>query len=288
MDLRSKYEIEKRKRIDAAQKKLDGIIEQGNLFNERIEADESDIVDLEKKITEYETEKSKLQSDLDSKKAELEKLPTEIDVHMIPEYRALAKQYDNLNDVVLPNAVNATADVDTLKAELSVQKKTIQDDIDAVKTELAKKQQIEDAKDRVSELREELKKVTSEAAKCEKLDFLLEKFEKAKMNLLSERINQKFKVVQWKLFHTQKNGGIENVCVCMVHGSPYGENTTSTTERLMAGLDILNTLSEIYDVTAPIFIDNAEAYNSFNVPSTKAQMIQLFVSEDEEIKVVNE
>jgi hypothetical protein len=74
----------------------------------------------------------------------------------------------------------------------------------------------------------------------------------------------------------------------MIHGSAYGENTTSTTERLMAGLDILNTLSEIYNVTSPIFIDNAEAYNSFNVPETKAQMIQLFVSEDTEIKVVNE
>jgi chromosome segregation ATPase len=285
MDLRSKYEIEKRKRIDAAQKKLDGVVEQGNLFNQQIEKDKADITELEKKSTEYESEKSKLQGDLDSKKAELEKLPTETDVKMIPGYGALAKQYDNLNDVVLPNAVNATADVDTLKAELSVQKKSIQDEIDAVKTELAKKQQIEDAKDRVSELREELKKATSEAAKCEKLDFLLEKFEKAKMNLLSERINQKFKVVQWKLFHTQKNGGIENVCVCMVHGSPYGENTTSTTERLMAGLDIVSTLQEIYDIKAPIWIDNAEAYNDYNIPKLDSQMILLNVSEDSEIRV---
>jgi hypothetical protein len=77
----------------------------------------------------------------------------------------------------------------------------------------------------------------------------------------------------------------------MYHARATRFNTTVfqlAPEKLMAGLDILNTLSEIYNVTAPIFIDNAEAYNSFNVPETKAQMIQLFVSEDAEIKVVNE
>ena len=71
----------------------------------------------------------------------------------------------------------------------------------------------------------------------------------------------------------------------MIHGSAYGENTTSTTERLMAGLDIINTLQEIYQVKAPIWIDNSEAYNDFNIPKMDCQMIQLFVSDDKEIRV---
>ncbi len=150
---------------------------------------------------------------------------------------------------------------------------------------LGSKKHIDEAKDRVEELRENLRQATNKAAECERLDYQLEQFEKAKMQLLSEKINQKFKVVQWKLFHTQKNGGIENVCIPMIHGSAYGENTTSTTERLMAGLDIINTLQEIYQVKAPIFVDNAESYNEFNIPQMDCQMIQLFVSDDKEIRV---
>jgi hypothetical protein len=65
----------------------------------------------------------------------------------------------------------------------------------------------------------------------------------------------------------------------MIHGSAYGENTTSTTERLMAGLDIINTLQETYETKAPVWIDNAESYNDFNIPKMDCQMILLKVAD---------
>jgi hypothetical protein len=71
----------------------------------------------------------------------------------------------------------------------------------------------------------------------------------------------------------------------MIHGSPYGENTTSSTEQLMAGMDIISTLQEIYNVKAPIFVDNKERFNDFNIPKMDCQMILLSVSEDETIRV---
>lgn len=103
--------------------------------------------------------------------------------------------------------------------------------------------------------------------------------------MLSDSVNKRFKLVTWKLFEQQKNGGIKDVCVCMIHGSQYGENTTSATERMMAGMDIINTLQEIYEVKAPIFLDDADLYNDWNIPDMDSQLIELCVSEDKELRV---
>jgi uncharacterized protein YoxC len=200
------------------------------------------------------------------------------------EYKILGLDLDRLENV-LHTAIKSTESIDTLKVELLQQKNSIQDDIQVVQGILQSKQHIEDAKDRVIELKEELRQSAQSAARCEKLDLMIEKFEHKKMELLSEKVNDKFKIVKWKLFHTQKNGGIENVCVCMIHGSQYGDNTTSTTERMMAGMDIISTLQEIHGVKAPIFLDDADLYNEWNIPNIGCQIVELLVSGDESIRV---
>ena len=108
------------------------------------------------------------------------------------------------------------------------------------------------------------------------------------LSQLREKINDKFKIVKWKLFEQQKNGGIAETCVCMVNGSQYGENTTSATERMIAGMDIIRTLQDIYKVKAPIFLDDADLYNSWNIPLMDCQLIKLCVSDDENIRVERE
>ena len=49
--------------------------------------------------------------------------------------------------------------------------------------------------------------------------------------------------------------------------------------------DIINALQKIYDCNVPVFLDNAERINSFNVPDMECQLITLSVSEDDELKV---
>ena len=55
--------------------------------------------------------------------------------------------------------------------------------------------------------------------------------------------------------------------------------------RIVAGLDIIRTLSQLHGASAPIFIDNAESINEFNLPEMAPQMICLSVSEDRDLKV---
>lgn len=276
-ELVKSFEVEKKRKMDEI-----------NLSGGKVA---KDIKDNKAVLEKYETDLSDLTAELEklikeeiAVKEVQQAIPTEIDLSGNKEYTD-SKNTITALEFSLKETLESLSDTETLKANLNAQKAEIQSQIEVVQGVLASKQHIDDAKNRVEELRAELKQATAKAAECEKLQFTIESFEKKKMDLLSERINQKFKVVQWKLFHTQKNGGIENVCIPMVHGSPYGENTTSTTERLMAGLDIINTLQEIYEVKAPIWIDNAESYNDFNIPQMDCQMVLLNVSTDKEIKV---
>ena len=178
-----------------------------------------------------------------------------------------------------------TKDADEMKAKLKEERAEIQASIDKVKEQLALKSVIEKSKATVEELKAEMVEVTQSLANCEQLESAIDKFNKAKMDMLSERINDKFKVVKWRLFELQKNQKYAEVCVCMINGSCYGENTTSATERMMAGMDIISTLQNIYEVEAPIFLDDADLYNNWNIPAMDCQLIKLCVSVDEKLRI---
>ena len=91
--------------------------------------------------------------------------------------------------------------------------------------------------------------------------YLLEEFIRFKLNKVSESINSHFKTVNFKLFEMQLNGGMKDCCECTVNGVPYST------------------------LNVPIFVDNAESLNEFNVPDMDAQLILLSVSEDKQLKV---
>jgi len=103
------------------------------------------------------------------------------------------------------------------------------------------------------------------------------------MDLLSSRINSKFKLVNFRLFENQINGGYKETCECMVNGVPF--SSLNAGHRVVAGLDIITALQQIYGVTAPIFIDNAESVNDFNIPEMEGQLILLKVSENSTLEV---
>jgi len=84
------------------------------------------------------------------------------------------------------------------------------------------------------------------------------------------------------LFQLQKNGGIDEVCEATFNGIAYTNNLNNAA-RINVGLDIINTLSNHYQVAAPIYVDNAESVNE--LIETQAQMISLIVSEDSEFVV---
>ena len=103
-------------------------------------------------------------------------------------------------------------------------------------------------------------------------------FIRTKVNLLEDRINSKFKYAKFKLFAEQINGGLTEVCETLFDGVPYSSGLNNAA-KINVGLDIINTLSEHYGFSAPIFIDNAEAVTK--LIATKAQTVSLVVSEQD-------
>lgn len=249
---------------------------------------------IKKRISDLTVENEKLQKQItdlqeqekqaNERKAELEKqlveLPEEADYTQNLEYAKLKARHD---EVLAEIAKTNSTGYDELIAGFNEEKADLQEELDKVKAEIAKASKNVEIEERIGELEAEQREVSQKVADQEKMLYLLEKFIKAKMLKISESINSKFKTVRWKLFETQLNGGLKECCECTVNGVPF--STLNSGHRIVAGLDVINSLSELYGVSAPIFIDNAESVNEFNLPEMDTQLILLSVTEDKELKV---
>jgi exonuclease SbcC len=162
-------------------------------------------------------------------------------------------------------------------------KKDLNVNLDTLKKKLATKDQIDRAHARIQELEEQQRTFSQQLADLEKSEFLLAEFGKAKMEMVEERINGKFKYVSFKMYNTLINGGEEDACESMVDGVPF--SNLNTAGKINAGIDIINALCDHYQVYAPIFIDNRESINK--LLDSKSQLVNLVVTKDKKLVVVS-
>ena len=247
------------------------IIEDLTAKNEQLQAE---IESLKKQEQDAITKQNELSK-------QLEELPKEADYSQNAEYVKLKARHDEV-----------TAQIENMKSSddasevFKEERKALVTELDSVKAEIAKASKNVGIDERIGELEAEQKEVGQKVADQEKMLYLLESFIRAKMMKISDSINQHFKTVNFKLFETLLNGGVKECCECTVGGVPF--SSLNSGHRIVAGLDIISSLSELYDVYCPIFTDNSESINDFNVPDMKSQMVFLMVSEDKELVVSNE
>lgn len=166
-------------------------------------------------------------------------------------------------------------------ADLTAKKQTIVAKIDGLKKRLAKKDIIERNNQRIQELETQLRNQSEELAQLEGIEFTMAAFSKARIEAVENRINGLFSLVKFKMFEQQINGGEVETCEATVNGVPYSDLNNAMT--INAGLDIINAICRSEGITAPIFIDNAEAVNEL-LP-TQSQMIRLVVTDDEALRI---
>lgn len=165
--------------------------------------------------------------------------------------------------------------------ELKNKKKVLHDELEEINITLGKKDVNEDLRKRMEELNQEEKDLQIRIAELEGQQFLGEEFIRTKVELLESSINKKFKgAVTFKLFENQVNGGLKETCEALIDGVPF--SNANTASRINAGLSIINVLCEHYGISAPVFIDNAEAVNEIGY--TDSQLIKLVVSLNKELK----
>jgi exonuclease SbcC len=167
-------------------------------------------------------------------------------------------------------------------SDLQSQRAVLVEQIDSIKSQLRNEDQIKAVDNRIAELEKEEKELAQQIANVEKTQFVIERFNKLKIDTLEAKINEKFQFVKFRMFETQINGGEAECCDALVNGVPFSDANTAS--KINAGLDIINTLCEFYQVTAPIFIDNRESI--IKVIDIQSQLINLIVSEkDEKLRV---
>lgn len=183
--------------------------------------------------------------------------------------------------------IDKTSELDKLRvsAQTSIQEveeeaRTLKNKRLALQSELAKFAAVDQSKKRIDELMDQEKGLATEFEKMEHELYLTEEFIRSKVNLLEEKINSKFKYARFKLFEQQINGGLTETCETLYEGVPYSGGLNNAA-RINVGLDIINTLSEHFGVSAPIFVDNSEAVT--RLIDVNSQVVQLVVSETDKI-----
>lgn len=257
---------------------LNRIASLGTDKKSEIEIMKSDIEDAEKKLPELreqETEQMKIKNECIKK---LSELPEEADLSTNEDYKALMKKDTDLQSQIDSARANS---IDT--SELESKKLELEAALEDAKTIIAQATKNVEIDERIAQLQAEQKEIGQKVADQEQMLYLLESFIRYKLDKVSDSINSHFKTVNFKLFEMQLNGGMKDCCECTVNGVPY--STLNSGHRIVAGLDIIRSLSELYGVSVPIFVDNAESLNEFNVPDMDAQLILLSVSEDKQLKV---
>ena len=193
------------------------------------------------------------------------------------EYNSLKSQKATLE------ALKFNTPTESINLELKTKKQEIQGEITKLQGYLQDNKRIGETNERIEELKSQEGSQNQVIAQFERKLFLIEKFNKKKIDMLDQSVNKMFSLVKFKLFDVQINGGIKETCEAMVDGVPFGN--VNTASRINAGIDIINTLCAFYKITAPVFVDNRESITK--MINSDSQIICLQVSPDDKVLRIN-
>lgn len=277
---KAKYEKDKSDFESTRNQKMFEITEKGQKAADNVRA-------YQKQIDSQEEEISALKLRLECEKADLSKVKKDLDA--IPAYADISgeKNCIQIEGTIrgLENEIEELRKETPDNTEAEARRDAIRDEISDIEAQIKAADNTK-VKERIAELEEEQKSIGQKIAEQEQMIDMTESFIRAKMNMISEKINEKFKVVRFNLFTEQINGGMKETCECTVNGVPY--SSLNNGHRIIAGLDIIHSLSELYGVSAPVFIDNSEAISTGNFPEMDTQIIHLIVTDDKELTVESE
>lgn len=230
-------------------KRLEMITEAGNKAAADLKKAQNAKAEAEKKIAETKGQIADLIIKVTAKEQELSELPDSVDLSDNAEYQTITaeilKQEESLKQM------NSGEE----------QRREISGKRNEAVSEIARYQQLikqsQDAQDRVAELQQEQKSLSQRIADTQKELDLLKSFQKAKCDMLTEKINSLFMFTKWQLFKPQVNGDYQEICEPCFGGTPYGRRLNDGAKALI-DLDICFTFQKMNDIRVPIWLDNAE------------------------------
>jgi DNA repair exonuclease SbcCD ATPase subunit len=254
--------------------RLSDLSARGKAFNESIEAARQHLDVIQKHISEIEPSIAavvdRLNNTSDSGRPDTEPMLLADEV-----YQKLLQSETNLEALIAEEFDSQE------RVILEQERQAVMADVEAITIRLSKREIIESNEKRIAELESQMKNMAVELAALEGTEFTIQEFCKARTEAIEQKINGLFQSVKFKRFEKQINGGEIETCEAMVGGVPFSD--LNNAGKINAGLDIINAICKSEAITAPIFVDNAEAVNM--LLDTKSQMVRLVVTDDNSLVV---
>ena len=234
-----------------------------NEINSDIEKWESDIVAKQAEITGYEQEL-----------AVVENMPAPVVDAPNP------KEKEKLN----ADIAKWQAELDSLSADNGAEKQAILNRISEIKVILDRQNTNNVYKARIEELTKEQLATSQKIANEEKMLDLLSEYQRTKIGVLTDRINEYFDVIKWQFFKEQINGGFAEVCIPTVNGTSY-DGLLNHGDKLLAEIDLCCAFQKKSNVSCPIIIDDTESLDEWRIPQIDNQLICIRRTDDKELAV---
>lgn len=252
-------------------RRLESITADGKTLATEKEQAEDRIKKLQAERKTAETRLKNAQVLVQKLRAEVKKQGDQVDVTRTAEYSKLAERRGQLEWEIENIKADNKETLSLLTAEL--------EESDSRITALEKANTLVEERHkglrRVEELKAEEKELAAEYERIQQELHLMERFEHAKAAMLEEQVGSYFSIVDFKLFKPLINGGVDLVCETLVDGVPY-TGGLNTGHRIIAGLDIINTLQKHWGLSVPVWVDRAESL-TVSLP-VDTQVIRLAVT----------
>lgn len=268
-EIRQKWEADKERTLHEINTSAGSMIKASKAVKTSIKIADSDMKAANRAVIEIEQRLEDKQAELDSlKKAKA------IDVSDTDEFKAINAR--------IPEIAKKMENIDTLRAERSnlvADLNQYKRDRDSLIEQLSDVRQNERIESQIADYKQELNDVRIRVSEMERILDVLGEYVK----FLAKKINDQFSGLAFKLFENQINGGIRECCEISYDGVPY--SSLNSGHRIVAGLQIIRALQEIYGHKAFIFVDNAESVNEQNIPDMDCQMVFLKVTDDKKLVI---
>lgn len=266
------FNADKKSRLDSINETGKTNAKRIETFNESIETSKQSIDTNKQRLNDLAADLKLVESQIEQEEAQA----GQVDYDSNEQYQALKNEIKALEEELESTDTNYEVDGDLIN-----KKQNCNNRISEINKILYNKQVIADTQKRIAELESEQADIASRVLDLEGQEYLAEQFIRTKVDMLESRINAKFSQVNFKMFNEQINGALVECCDTLVKGVPFQDANNAA--KINAGIDIINTLTDHYNITAPIFCDNRESVNRL-IP-TDSQVINLIVSLDKTLRI---
>ena len=187
-------------------------------------------------------------------------------------------------DNLMADIAKWESELEALNTDNGAEKQAILNRISEIKIILDRQNTNNAYKTRVEELTRLQLETSQKIANEEKMLDLLQEYQRTKIGLLTDRINEYFSVIKWVFFKEQINGGYQEVCIPTVNGTSY-DGLLNHGDKLLAEIDLCMAFQKKADISCPIIIDDTESLDEWRIPQIDSQLICIRRTDDKSLTI---